>query len=134
MDHLTGIFPALKSTEDHSPQGNSPEDAPVDERGPVLNVPHMLKGILRDPLVRRFVTASLFAGAFVWVAVDTFHVETDVVMEFFLLSIAFVAILILAAMVFAFVVHLVRRSLSKGESQAGTESVDGPDVDESGEV
>ena len=71
---------------------------------------NLLKRIYHDPLVRRFIFASLFAGAFVWVAVDSFHVDREIVWEFFLLSIALVVVAIGLALLVALSVHLLRKA------------------------
>ncbi len=65
--------------------------------------------MLKDPLVRRFISASFFAGAFVWVAVRYFNVEADVVWVLFLLSFAFVGGLIVVGLFLAPLVRLIRR-------------------------
>ena len=68
--------------------------------------------MLRDPLVRRFVSSSAFAGAFVWVAVRYFEVDTEVVWVFFGLSFVFVGMLIVVGLVLAPAVRLFRRKPS----------------------
>jgi hypothetical protein len=68
--------------------------------------------MLRDPLVRRFISSSVFAGAFVWVAVRYFEVDTEVVWVLFGLSFVFVGILIVVGLVLAPVVRLFRRKPS----------------------
>lgn len=45
---------------------------------------------MKDPQIRRFLSGSLFAGAFIWVAVTHFDVEMEVVWTFFLMSFVFV--------------------------------------------
>lgn len=70
---------------------------------------NLLKRIYFDPLIRRFLVACLCASAFVWVAVDSFNVETEVVLEFFLLSIALVAVLIGLASLTALSMVLLRK-------------------------
>ena len=57
--------------------------------------------MLRDPLVRRFISSSVFAGAFVWVAVRYFEVDTEVVWVLFGLSFVFVGALIVVGLVLA---------------------------------
>ena len=66
--------------------------------------------MLRDPLVRRFISSSAFAGAFVWVAVRYFEVDTEVVWVLFGLS--FVLALIVVGLVLAPAVRLFRRKPS----------------------
>jgi hypothetical protein len=68
--------------------------------------------MLRDPLVRRFISSSAFAGAFVWVAVHYFEVDTEVVWVLFGLSFVFVGILIVMGLVLAPAVRLFRRKPS----------------------
>jgi hypothetical protein len=68
--------------------------------------------MLKDPLVRRLISSSAFAGAFVWVAVRYFDVETEVVWVFFGLSFVFVGILIVVGLVLAPAVRIFRRKPS----------------------
>jgi hypothetical protein len=68
--------------------------------------------MLKDPLVRRLISSSAFAGAFVWVAVRYFDVETEVVWVLFGLSFVFVGILIVVGFVLAPAVRLFRRKPS----------------------
>ena len=49
--------------------------------------------LLKDPLFRRFLSGTLFASAFVWVAVEFFGVETEVIEVLFIYSVGFVALL-----------------------------------------
>lgn len=65
--------------------------------------------MLKDPLIRRFVSSSLFAAAFVWVAVRFFHVETEVVWVLFWVSFLFVGIMMLIGLVLAPAIRLMRR-------------------------
>ena len=64
--------------------------------------------MLKDPLVRRLISSSAFAGAFVWVAVRYFNVDTEVVWVLFGLSFVFVGILIVIGLVLAPAVRLFR--------------------------
>ena len=68
--------------------------------------------MLKDPLVRRLISSSAFAGAFVWVAVRFFKVDTAVVWVLFGLSFIFVGILIVMGLVLAPAVGLFRRKSS----------------------
>ena len=68
--------------------------------------------MLRDPLVRRFISSSVFAGAFVWVAVRYFEVDTEVVWVLFGLSFVFVGTLIVVGLVLGSAVRLFRRQPS----------------------
>jgi hypothetical protein len=65
--------------------------------------------MIKDPLVRRFISASFFAGAFVWVAVSYFNVEMEVVWVFLQLSVAFVLGLIILGLVLTPLFRLVNR-------------------------
>lgn len=69
----------------------------------------MAQSMVRDRLFRRFVVATLFAAAFVWVAVDSFRVPTEAVWRYLLLSGA----LILAMIVSALIVALAMRFLTR---------------------
>lgn len=62
----------------------------------------------KDPLVRRFVSGSLFAGLFVWVAVRYFDVDTEVVYVLFIMSFVFVGGLMLVGVAGALLVRLFR--------------------------
>ena len=68
--------------------------------------------MLKDPLVRRFISSSAFAGAFVWVAVRYFEVDAEVVWVLFELSFVFVGILIVVGLILAPTVRLFRRKSS----------------------
>ena len=68
--------------------------------------------MIKDPLIRRLISSSCFAGAFIWVAVRYFDVETEVVWTFFGLSFIFVAGLIVIGLVLAPMVRLFRRKPS----------------------
>ncbi len=63
---------------------------------------------MRDPLVRRFVSASFFSGAFVWVAVYFFDVETEVVKVLFIFSVIYVVGLILMGLLLMPLVRVFR--------------------------
>ena len=68
--------------------------------------------MLKDPLFRRFISSSAFAGAFIWVAVRYFEVDTEVVWVLFELSFVFVGILIVVGLILAPTVSLFRRKSS----------------------
>ncbi len=55
---------------------------------------------INDPLVRRFISATFFASAFVWVAVEFYDVEVEVVRVLFLYSVGLVALMVLAGLLF----------------------------------
>lgn len=65
--------------------------------------------MLKDPLIRRFISASFFAAAFVWVAVTYFDVETEVVWVFLVFSVVFVIIMVFAGLILAPLVSLFNR-------------------------
>lgn len=64
---------------------------------------------LRDPLIRRFLSGSLFAGAFIWVAVTQFEVPTEIVWVFFKLSFIFVGVMMVIGLLLTPVIALLRR-------------------------
>lgn len=64
--------------------------------------------MLKDPLIRRFISASVFAGAFIWVAVRYFHVETEVVWVLFIMSFVFVGGMMVTGLLVAPLVRLFR--------------------------
>lgn len=90
----------------------------------------MIKRILKDPQIRRFVSGSAFAGAFVWVAVTQFRVDTEVVWTFFLMSFVFVGGMIVIGLVLAPLFRLMNRRpnfVPKNiESDAVNSGADGP--------
>jgi hypothetical protein len=63
-------------------------------------------------MVRRFISAAIFASAFVWVAVSFFDVETEVVWVFFIYSIGFVLLMILVGFLFVPFISLFRKKRS----------------------
>ena len=63
---------------------------------------------MKDPLVRRFISASCFAAAFVWVTVYFFDVETEVVQVLFTFSVIFVLGLIFVGLLLMPLVKLFR--------------------------
>lgn len=65
--------------------------------------------IFRDRQVRRFVVATFFALAFIWVAMRWFNVDRDVVLVFAILAFALIGILILLGFLFSFALHLFMR-------------------------
>ncbi len=80
-----------------------------------------MKRLYRDPLFRRFVSAAFFAAAFVWVAVEYFDADTEVIRVLFIYSVGFVVLLVLMALLLFPVVALFRRkpsSLLRGETRA----------------
>ncbi len=71
-----------------------------------------LMNFFRDPLVRRFISATIFAAAFVWVAVAFFDVETEVMRVFFIYSVGLVVLMVLAALVLFPIIGLFRKKRS----------------------
>ena len=63
---------------------------------------------MKDPLVRRFISASCFAAAFVWVAVYFFDVETEIVQMLFVFSVIFVIGLIFVGLLLAPLIRIFR--------------------------
>ena len=84
----------------------------------------IILNLLKDPLFRRFLSATVFASAFVWVAVEFFDVDTEVIRVLFVYSIAFVVLLVLAALVMFPLVRLFRRKRSGLLGQVPDESED----------
>ncbi len=66
--------------------------------------------IFTDPLIRRFLSGTLFAVAFVWLAIYFFDVETEVLRVLAIMSGLLVLLLIGVAFIFSFVVKFFRRS------------------------
>ena len=71
-----------------------------------------LKKILSDPLVRRFFSAAFFASAFVWVAVEFFDVETEVVKVLFIYSVGFILLMVLVGLALFPFIALFRKKRS----------------------
>lgn len=90
--------------------------------------------MFKDPLVRRLISGSLFAAAFIWVAVTHFNVETEVVLVLLQLSVGFVLLLIVAGLLLTPVFRLANRRRSfladlesgqgKKTDSAGAENVE----------
>ncbi len=68
--------------------------------------------MLKDPLVRRFISGSVFSGAFVWVAVRFFEVDTEVVWILFLFSFVFVGGMMAIGLLLAPLIRFFRRDAS----------------------
>lgn len=79
-------------------------------------------------MVRRFISAAIFASAFVWVAVSFFDVETEVVWVFFIYSIGFVLLMILVGFLFVPFISLFRQKRSS--LLEGTKVEDSDDTQE----
>lgn len=65
--------------------------------------------MIKDPLVRRFISASFFSAAFVWVAVEFFYVDWEVIGVFFGFCVVFVLGSIVIGFVLAPAIRLFRR-------------------------
>jgi hypothetical protein len=84
-----------------------------------------------DPLIRRFLSGSLFAGAFIWMAIYFFDAETEVIRVLAIFSGLLVLLLIGLAFVFSFVLKYLRRS-NGGMPECDTPDSDTPDSDTKG--
>jgi hypothetical protein len=71
-----------------------------------------LKKIFSDPLVRRFFSAAFFASAFVWVAVEFFDVEVEVIKVLFIYSVGFILLMVLIGFVLFPFMALFRKKRS----------------------
>lgn len=92
-----------------------------------------------DPLIRRFFSGAIFAGAFVWLAIYFFDVETEVIRVLAIMSGLLILLIIGLAFVFSFVMKYLRRSNggmlenidlieTKVESERATPETDAPDI------
>ncbi len=63
-------------------------------------------------MVRRFISASFFASAFIWVAVSFFDVEIEVVRVLFIYSIGFVLLMIFIGLLLVPFISLFRKKRS----------------------
>ena len=86
---------------------------------------------LKDPMVRRFISAAVFASAFIWVAVSFFDVETEVVWVFFIYSIGLVILMILVGFLFVPFISLFRKKRSSLLEGTTTEDSDDAQEDKS---
>lgn len=64
--------------------------------------------MLKDPIIRRFISSSLFAGTFVWVAISFFDVEPDVVMTLLGFCFLFVGALIVIGLIGVPLIRFIR--------------------------
>ena len=64
--------------------------------------------MLKDPIIRRFISSSLFAGTFVWVAISFFDVEPDVVLTLLGLCFLFVGALIVVGLIGVPLIRFIR--------------------------
>ncbi len=65
--------------------------------------------MLKDRLLRRFLLGSLFAGAFVWMAIRYFRVEPEVVWVLLVFSVGLVLLLLIAGLLVAPVLRRFKR-------------------------
>ena len=68
----------------------------------------------RDPLYIRILSGMFFACAFIWVAIRYFQVDVNVIWVFLIMSVIFVAGLIVLGLVFSVVLRLLRRRRGGG--------------------
>ena len=68
----------------------------------------------RDPLYIRILSGLFFACAFIWVAIRYFQVDVNVIWVFLIMSVIFVAGLIVLGLVFSVVLRLLRRRRGGG--------------------
>ena len=76
--------------------------------------------------VTRLLSTVFFASAFIWVAIEFFDVDIEVMKVLFIYSLVFVVLLILTGLVFSPVVRLFRRSrksslLEKASTESSSE-------------
>jgi hypothetical protein len=76
----------------------------------------------KDPLYIRILSGMFFAGAFIWVAVRYFQVDVDVIYVFLIMSVIFVAGLIVLGLVFSVLLRLMRRRSGSGLLDAVSDS------------
>ena len=68
----------------------------------------------RDPLYIRILSGTFFACAFIWVAIHYFQVDVNVIWVFLIMSLIFVAGLVVLGLVFSVVLRLLRRRRGGG--------------------
>jgi type VI protein secretion system component VasK len=68
----------------------------------------------RDPLYIRILSGMFFACAFIWVAIRYFQVDVNVIWVFLIMSVIFVAGLIVLGLVFSVMLRLLRRRRGGG--------------------
>jgi type VI protein secretion system component VasK len=68
----------------------------------------------RDPLYIRILSGIFFACAFIWVAIRYFQVDVNVIWVFLIMSVIFVAGLIVLGLVFSVMLRLLRRRRGGG--------------------
>ena len=65
--------------------------------------------IWSDPLIRNLCSGSLFAVTFIWAAINFFGVDLEIIKTFLLLSLLFVAAMILIGFIFFPLILLLRK-------------------------
>jgi len=68
----------------------------------------------RDPLYIRILSGMFFACAFIWVAIRYFQVDVNVIWVFLIMSVIFVAGLVVLGLVFSVMLRLLRRRRGGG--------------------
>jgi Na+-driven multidrug efflux pump len=76
----------------------------------------------RDPLYIRILSGLFFACAFIWVAIRYFQVDVNVIWVFLIMSVIFVAGLIVLGLVFSVVLRLLRRRAADDEVPVSAET------------
>jgi hypothetical protein len=87
----------------------------------------------KDPLYIRILSGMFFAGAFIWVAIRYFQVDVDVIYVFLIMSVIFVAGMIVLGLVFSVILRLLRRRHGSGLLDAignGDSIIDEKNTDE----
>lgn len=69
-----------------------------------------MRNIFKDSQIRLFVTGTIFALVFVWMAVYSYDVEKEVIQVFLILSFMMVGALIVSGFLFSFVIKMFRSS------------------------
>lgn len=69
-----------------------------------------MRNIFKDSQIRLFVTGTIFAMVFVWMAVYSYDVEKEVIQVFLIMSFMMVGALIVFGFLFSFVIRIFRSS------------------------
>jgi hypothetical protein len=89
-----------------------------------LAVVTTLLSFLRNSQVRLLFSASLFTGAFIWMAVTAYNVDRAEIQVFAIMSLITLGIIIAAGAVFALLLFLLRRGRSKDGLLAEIENIE----------
>ena len=93
--------------------------------------------LFTDRQVRRFLIATVFAVAFIWVAMRWFDVDANVVYVFAVLAVVLTVVLMLLGFAFSFLLHLFMRRdrgmLGRIEEEEAALKAQHPDKGEAGE-